>query len=337
MKIHPSHTTFNARTGRGPSLYGVETPGKDPLEGLRILGTLESGRSRSGVGKVGVAVLLIVLLLLPASYLIVTSPSVRQSLPQFRQMAKELTGKGGKDRPIASSAIESSVTVASTAVTQEDDRATIVMDPASVPSAVQEALAASIAESRPIHVQLPVIMEPEVEQAKTPEPVPEPAHVGPTVVQAAPARRAVPAHPRSTRPAAIARSRRDEHKQTAAGRAPVGAVKDARYKENGKDKRVDLNGAALTHISRPGEAISDVTTKQGPMSALAVATTSGKRDGQGVNRDIVLPSPGESRESLIGRCRSLGFLEGELCRIRICSGSWGNDPACPMETAVRGE
>jgi hypothetical protein len=337
MKTYPSHTAFDAQTGCGPSFHSVKTPGKNPLEGVSVLGTLESGRSRSGMGGLGVAVLLVVLLLPSVSYLVVTSPSVRLSLPRFMQMAKELTGRGGKDRTVALSGMQSSATVAPTAVTQEANPAAIEVDPASVPSAMQEALAASIAESRPLHVRLPVIMEPEVEQVKTPEPALEPAHIDPTVVQAAPAMRANPVHPRSARPAAIARSRRDEHKRSPWARAPVGAANDARYKENGKDKRVDLTGAPLTHSSRPVEAIRDVTTKQGPMSASAAFTTSVKRDGQGVNRDIVLPVPGESKESLIGRCRSLGFLEGELCRIRICSGSWGNDPACLMETAVRGE
>ena len=47
------------------------------------------------------------------------------------------------------------------------------------------------------------------------------------------------------------------------------------------------------------------------------------------NRDIVVRTAGQSTEALVKRCRALGLLEGELCRVRICSGLWGSDPACP--------
>ena len=48
-----------------------------------------------------------------------------------------------------------------------------------------------------------------------------------------------------------------------------------------------------------------------------------------MDRDIVVRNVEQSTESLVKRCRALGFLEGELCRLRICSGLWGIDPACP--------
>jgi hypothetical protein len=42
-----------------------------------------------------------------------------------------------------------------------------------------------------------------------------------------------------------------------------------------------------------------------------------------------LRAQGETTEALVKRCLALGFLEGQLCRIRICSGLWGKDSACP--------
>lgn len=47
-------------------------------------------------------------------------------------------------------------------------------------------------------------------------------------------------------------------------------------------------------------------------------------------RDVVVRTPEASTEELLARCRSLGVLEGELCRFRICSGRWGADAACPV-------
>jgi hypothetical protein len=45
-------------------------------------------------------------------------------------------------------------------------------------------------------------------------------------------------------------------------------------------------------------------------------------------RDIVERKPNDSSESLLWRCKQLGFIEGQLCRWRICSGRWDSDDAC---------
>lgn len=49
------------------------------------------------------------------------------------------------------------------------------------------------------------------------------------------------------------------------------------------------------------------------------------------NTDIVERKPGDSTEGLLQRCRQLGFIEGELCRWRICSGLWSVEPACKTQ------
>jgi len=46
------------------------------------------------------------------------------------------------------------------------------------------------------------------------------------------------------------------------------------------------------------------------------------------SRDVVLVQEGESTTLLLVRCKQLGLIEGMLCRSRICSGRWENDPAC---------
>ncbi|TCV81096.1 hypothetical protein [Sulfurirhabdus autotrophica] len=49
------------------------------------------------------------------------------------------------------------------------------------------------------------------------------------------------------------------------------------------------------------------------------------------NTDIVERKPGDSTEALLQRCRQLGFIEGELCRWRICSGLWSVESACKTQ------
>ncbi|MEF2268429.1 hypothetical protein V3C40_16760 [Janthinobacterium sp. LS2A] len=45
-------------------------------------------------------------------------------------------------------------------------------------------------------------------------------------------------------------------------------------------------------------------------------------------RDVVLRKQDEETADLLQRCQQLGLIEGMLCRSRICSGRWDNDPAC---------
>lgn len=107
----------------------------------------------------------------------------------------------------------------------------------------------------------------------------------------------------------------------------------ASKKNSGKDEDVDLIAALLSRVSS-GPKTSDkdaaikapsVTTASRSLSSASVA----KRErAQGGNRDIVTHAPEESIESLVKRCRALGFFEGELCRLRICSGMWDKNPAC---------
>lgn len=104
-------------------------------------------------------------------------------------------------------------------------------------------------------------------------------------------------------------------------------------KNRGKDEDVDLIAALLSRVS----STPKTSAKEGPNKATSAATASRKissssvakqERNQGGNRDIVVKAPEESIESLVKRCRALGFFEGELCRLRICSGMWDKNPAC---------
>lgn len=100
-------------------------------------------------------------------------------------------------------------------------------------------------------------------------------------------------------------------------------------KQVAKDRDVDLIAALLLHAPRPTDGKSPVERKSvSPTKNFGPAQS--PKYGKEPARDIVLNSTGESTEALVQRCQRLGFLEGQLCRLRICSGLWGSDPACPL-------
>lgn len=92
-----------------------------------------------------------------------------------------------------------------------------------------------------------------------------------------------------------------------------------------KDADVTLIAALLSRTGSSG-ASTDVQkeTTSPPKSTGKIAANRGD-----AKRDVVVRNGNESTASLLKRCAALGFIEGELCRFRICSGRWGSDPACP--------
>jgi hypothetical protein len=333
MKTRTAATNTNPKLGRGPSLYGVETPGKDPLEGLSILGALEPGRSRARAGRRGLLALLTALLLLPATYLVATSSVLRQSIPLLALATPGFEAGSAKERA-ASSASASPTATAPPPVAEAASAATITTEPFADKPAPQEAPAASYPETGLSLAQLAAVVAPKTEYA------PEPAKASAvTVASARPTQTPRRKETKDLTLAATARAKRTDAGRQAVAQAHASAntARDSKNKE--KDKDVDLIAALLTHISRPGAANKDATPKPSRTStpSLTLAVSASKREDRASNRDIVVQTAGESRESLLSRCRSLGLLEGELCRIRICSGSWGTDPACSMDAAVRGD
>lgn len=116
--------------------------------------------------------------------------------------------------------------------------------------------------------------------------------------------------------------------------ATAAASSKVAAKGNGRDKDVDLIAALLSHVSSSSKAsVGEGMKERMNASNTARALSAGgapKRERKTVsNRDVVTQASGESTESLVARCRALGFIEGELCRVRVCFGLWGKDPACP--------
>jgi hypothetical protein len=331
MKTRTAATNTNPNLGRRPSLYGVESPSKDPLEGLSILGALEPARSRTRAGRRGLLALLTVLLLLPATYLVATTSVLRQSIALLAFAIPGSETDSAK-KPVPSSAPVPSAVAAPPPVAEIASAATITTEPSADKTAPREAPAVAYPEIGLSQAELAVVAAPSVEHA------PEPAKLSvATVASAGPRQTPRRNETKDLAPAVTARAKR-----TDAGRqahAPAIAARGSKDKDKSKDKDVDLIAALLTHISRPGAANKDATSKQSGTSSpsLTLAGSASKREDRAHNRDVVVQTAGESRESLISRCRSLGLVEGELCRIRICSGSWGTDPACSMDAAVRGE
>lgn len=86
--------------------------------------------------------------------------------------------------------------------------------------------------------------------------------------------------------------------------------------------KTDTDVALLTALVT---AASEGEPAQSAPSVSSEAGTKGNRP----NRDIVERTANDSTESLLARCKRLGFLEGSLCHWRICSGQESN-PACKV-------
>lgn len=125
-------------------------------------------------------------------------------------------------------------------------------------------------------------------------------------------------------------------KAVPAASKPASKPSGARAEGGAKDKDVDLIAALLAHVSPTASAAPEKKTARikTPADARTMPASATPRRERNLktNRDIVTRDSAESLESLVNRCRSLGFFEGELCRLRICSGMWGKDPACPTST-----
>lgn len=102
-------------------------------------------------------------------------------------------------------------------------------------------------------------------------------------------------------------------------------------KATGKDEDVDLIAALLLRVSGGNNNGKTANSKS---KSQADPNTAKRENRNEINRDIIVRTPGESTESLVKRCQALGLFEGELCRTRICSGSWGRDPACLANTPL---
>ncbi|MCM5679807.1 hypothetical protein M8A51_09705 [Schlegelella sp. S2-27] len=96
-----------------------------------------------------------------------------------------------------------------------------------------------------------------------------------------------------------------------------GDTKLAKAASAQKDPDVDLIEALVSHVAGKDAAAARVR----------VADAGTPKAGA---RDVVLQQqPALPTSELVRRCMTLGWLESQLCRARICSGQWGQDSACP--------
>ncbi len=111
----------------------------------------------------------------------------------------------------------------------------------------------------------------------------------------------------------------------------VVAAKAEPVPHKGKDSDVDLIAALVAHVSHGDAAHKEIKRNVGKAASEARMTNGGAKRERRIDsaRDIVVRNDGDSTEELVARCRALGLIEGELCRLRICSGLWGRDPSCP--------
>lgn len=138
-------------------------------------------------------------------------------------------------------------------------------------------------------------------------------------------------------PSAARRTVRNEPRKTRiAGAKPTGKQAQAAS----ADADVDLIEALVARVSgerRPAErAAADAAARRELAAASPAPVRNAGAGKPGPSRDVVQRSPEATTEELVQRCRALGFLEGELCRWRICEGRWGKDAACSQAPADAG-
>ncbi len=126
-------------------------------------------------------------------------------------------------------------------------------------------------------------------------------------------------------------------KSVNAERVPEKKKAAAATNKSGDEKATDRDVNILTALV--GDEKSSASSKNGTSAKSKPAakqntkqTKTSKHEEDGP--DIVERKPGDSTTGLLLRCKKLGFVEGELCRWRICSGRWDTDAACKPPAAA---
>lgn len=94
------------------------------------------------------------------------------------------------------------------------------------------------------------------------------------------------------------------------------------------DPDVVLLEALVARAAEPSVRTLESAKKSAKNAPPPAPTTLAKTGDS--NHDFVERKPGDSTESLLLRCKQLGFFEGGLCRWRMCSGRWNTDQACKV-------
>jgi hypothetical protein len=99
-----------------------------------------------------------------------------------------------------------------------------------------------------------------------------------------------------------------------------------------RDSEVDLLTALVAHSRR---LVTAPSPSAPPHSGVVPAIPANNTTSAAVTpmRQVVLRNTLVSTADLVKQCGELGWLEGWLCKRRICDNLWGKDPACTSSSA----
>ncbi|MFC7516949.1 hypothetical protein ACFQUU_18225 [Herbaspirillum sp. GCM10030257] len=326
-----------------PSLYDGAAGAGHAAEAFSILDALDGPEKKSGVAKW--MLILIVIALLGTALLLYSAKKTGVSfarqpeLTAFTQFFSNRTEKELLDEPNTAGSLSSTDSAMSLVTTKTDtpqplQTAVVFPSPLTPSEREQQAAITHEASVTPIAPAA---------QAVTKIAGTSVAVSGPTVEPVVPPP-AKPAQQESHKKAKPAASKPVRQKSTSTDRVSAKPSHAPTSHVQGKkdDRDVDLIAALLSHV---GVAGSD---RRDPNSVPARKTNTLKREGLSgstlkksgapdAGRDVVLQSAGDTTDTLVKRCQALGFFEGQLCRLRICSGHWGKDAACPVNSLDRSD
>jgi hypothetical protein len=306
-----------------PSLYTTETTPTTPDKSASILASLEAEPSKR-ISRGRLLFISIVLLMGGISYWAYLNSVFPQPLVMPAWMETALNISKAPIPVVQPSAAPVTEKIETPAVVPVEDTHPAIIVTESTPAGATETVEANPDASAKV-ANLEIESAAKKDGAQHPE--------------AALATAAVPASVQ--KPAAVATS---AHKTAAvvhvepksAEKTPHGKTSQHEVAKKGKDEDVDLIAALLTRVSHQEAAAKHAKNKKTVSSTSTGANTaaSKRQNKTDPNRDIVTKADGDTTENLLKRCKALGFFEGELCRIRICSSLWGKDPACPVPEQV---
>lgn len=153
-----------------------------------------------------------------------------------------------------------------------------------------------------------------------------------------------PAAAQSPAPVTVQADAKPE-KPVAASKKPAAANRDTKPEHRAPPADpADRDASLLAALAAYGEGrpAKDISAQAEPTAGKPAAASPAKAQptlaqaGSGQfdpKRDVVTRESSVSTGELVRRCKTLGFFEGMLCRIRVCSNQWGKDPACPQSSA----
>lgn len=322
-----------ATSGR-PSLYTEPTLQAGPLQSGSILAGLDSAHSGMKSRKALIASAL--LIVLGGAGWLITQGGPSAAMPENpAPVAGPVTTP-----PAANMAVAAAPSQANTSASIIADAGATALQPApTMPAVVAQEEPIVQAESQIAHEQSlsakEELVPSGVTAAQAQLPVVAPA-VARTSGATEPARQTSAASSPAEKSALAATTRpvakaavSDRPVATAAARqAPGGAAK----KTGEKDGDVELIAALLNRVSsKTDAAVGHAVRKPRPdeVRNSTVSATQKKSRKNGGSRESASPRLVDTAQAQLERCNTLGFFEAEMCRLRMCTGRWGNDPGCP--------